>query len=353
MDYLIVGQGLAGTLIGYRLEQSGHRVTYVDAPEQTAASSVAAGIVNPITGRRFVKSWRIDELLPAARQLYRDLERQLDTPIWQEIPLVRTLFNRGDENDWLARGGDPAYADYLIDQPDLGSIPQITRPAYAYAGVGHSARVNLAGMVGAFRRQRLATRQLIAAPLDYSAISPEPDTPPRVTLPGGSVARSFDRVIFCEGWRARFNPWFGQLPHGGTKGEVLIVRLDSPPLDRLFKHRVFLVPLGDGTYWVGATSSNSFPDDRPTPANRTYLEDRLREVMTVPFEVVDHRAAVRPTVRDRRPMIGAHPAIPSFYLFNGLGTKGASLAPLVSAWLADHLDHGAPLPAEVDVRRFF
>ena len=126
--------GLAGTLIGYRLHRAGHRVDYVDAPGQTAASSVAAGIINPITGRRFVRSWRIDELLTEARTLYSALERELACQIWHDTPLIRTLFNRSEQNDWLARGGDVGYADYLDDDPVLGNVPQLTHPAFAYGG---------------------------------------------------------------------------------------------------------------------------------------------------------------------------------------------------------------------------
>ncbi|WP_232826423.1 NAD(P)/FAD-dependent oxidoreductase [Lewinella sp. IMCC34183] len=349
IDYLIVGQGLAGTLIGYRLERAGHHVDYVDAPEQRAASSVAAGIINPITGRRFVKSWRIDELLPAARSLYGELEALLGVQLWYELPLIRTLFNRGDENDWLARGGDPAYAGYLIDDPALGRIPELTQPAYAYAGVGHSARVDVAALVSAFRvRQRDAGR-FHAVALAYPDVVPE-GASVRVTL--GGDPRRYDRVVFCEGWLARHNPWFGYLPHGGTKGEVLIVRTAAPALDRLFKHRIFLVPQGRNTYWVGATNANRFDDDSPTPTNRQYLEDRLREVLTVPYEILEHQSAVRPTVRDRRPLLGRHPKHPALSIFNGLGTKGASLAPLTSRWLVDHLEDGTALPPEVDLARF-
>ena len=166
------------------------------------------------------------------------------------------------------------------------------------------------------------------------------------------LAGPYDHVVCCEGWRARFNPWFAHLPHGGNKGEVLIVRTAAPPLDLLFKHRVFLVPLTDGTYWVGATSENRFSDDGPTRENAAFLRDRLAEVLTgTDYEVIDHRAAVRPTVRDRRPFLGTHPARPGLHIFNGLGTKGASLAALTSGWLADYLTAGKPLPPEVDIKR--
>ncbi|MCP9237617.1 FAD-dependent oxidoreductase [Lewinella sp. JB7] len=321
--------------MGFRLERAGHLVHYQDAPEQTAASSVAAGIVNPITGRRFVKSWRIDELLPEARALYGELASLLGVKLWHDLPLVRTLFNRGDENDWLARSADAGYATYLDDHPPLGRIPDITQPAFAYAGVRHSARVDVSLLVSTFRDLIAAENRLIARAVDYARLP-----------------QDYDRIIFCEGWRSRFNPYFAFLPSGGNKGEVLYVTTEQATLDRLFKHRVFLVPQAEHEYWVGATSQNNFTDDTPTPTARQYLTDRLREVLTVPFTVTDHRSAIRPTVRDRRMVIGRHPDQPRLYIFNGLGTKGASLAPLGSRWLLDLLEHGQDPPPEVDVRRW-
>ncbi|MEM6769497.1 MAG: FAD-dependent oxidoreductase [Bacteroidota bacterium] len=351
MHFLIIGQGLAGTLIGYRLERTGHTVHYVDAPEQTAASEVAAGIVNPITGRRFVKSWRMDELLPELKSLYGELEATLGVKLWHPMPLIRTLYNRGDVNDWQARSADPGYPEYMEDNPDPGRIPEVTEPVFAYAGVRYAGRVDVGLLVEAFRRKLVAEGRFFAGVFDYEGI-------PGLLSADTSDERlglnaSYDHVICCEGWRARFNPWFNDLPHGGNKGEVLIIRTQAKVLASMFKHRVFLVPLADETYWIGATSENQFTDEYPTPVNGTFLEDRLREIIKVPFEIIAHRAAVRPTVRDRRLFLGTHPEVTGLHIFNGLGTKGASLAPIGSHWLADHLLNGSPLPEEVDIRRFY
>lgn len=346
VKYLIVGQGLAGTLIGYRLERAGHAVDYHDATHQISASEVAAGIVNPITGRRFVKSWRIDELLPTARSLYGELEAALGCRLWYDLPLVRTLFNRGDENDWAARALDPAYASYLDSRPDLGRIPRLTHPAYAYAGVRQSARVDLDALVG-HNRQRLQRAGRFSAGAFAHA---------ELELTADSVRYGdsrYDGVVFCEGWRVRHNPWFAYLPTGGNKGEVLTVTTpERPLLERMLKHRVFLVPRADCSYWVGATSENDWQTEAPSEARKDYLLARLREVLVEPYTVTDHTAAVRPTIRDRRPVIGAHPDHPRLFVFNGLGTKGASLAPLISRWLCDLITEQMPCPAEVSIDRF-
>jgi glycine oxidase len=352
MRFLIVGQGLAGTLIGYRLERAGHRVDFIDAPGQTAASAVAAGIINPITGRRFVKSWRIDELIPAARTLYRELEELLDVTLWHDLPLIRTLYNRGDENDWLARTADPGYPEYMEEAPEIGQIATITEEVYAYAGVRHAARVDIGVLVTAFRQRLKAEGRFREQAFNYQQLEVLPDQGVLFHPDDQEVPVPYDAVIFCEGWRARFNPWFGDLPHGGNKGEVLLIKTEAPLLERMFKHRVFLVPFTEDTYWIGATSENQFEAEGATETNRKFLEDRLREVLTVPFEIVDHRSAVRPTVRDRRPFLGRHPEHPSLVIFNGLGTKGTSIAPLCSQWLADHLLSGVALPVEVDIKRW-
>ena len=353
MKFLIIGQGLAGTTIGFRLRQDGHEVHYADAPGQTAASRVAAGIVNPVTGRRFVKSWRIDELIPEAKTLYGALEDLLDVRLWYEQPLIRTLYNRGDLNDWQARSADPGYPEYLEDNPDPGRIPELTAPVFAYAGVRRAARVDVSTLVSAYRRKMLAEGCFTGAEIDYSTIPAllGADAGARKGIDG--TPATYHHVICCEGWRARHNPYFSYLPHGGNKGEVLIVKTRAPLLDRMFKHRVFLVPLADDTYWVGATSENRFTDDAPTAANRGFLAERLAEVLTgTHYEIVGHHAAVRPTVRDRRMFIGTHPGLKQLHILNGLGTKGASLAPLGSRWLSAHLLAGQEIPGEVNITRF-
>ena len=345
VDYIITGQGLAGTLLAWFLEQRGRRCILFDAPEQTAASTVAAGIINPITGRRFVKSWRIDDLLPFAKETYRQLEQELNLTIFHEHPLLRTLFNRGNENDWLARAADPAYQPYMNEEAELGNLPQLTTPAFAYGGVRQAAQVDVGAVVNALRERWRSEGRLREEAFDYESLS---------VLADGLAYPDIraERIVFCEGWRSRFNPFFNYLPFGGNKGEILRIRLPEGRIDRMLKHRVFIVPMADGTYWIGSTSENQFDSEQASPQGRSYLEDRLREALQTPFEIVDHQAAVRPTVKDRRPFLGSHPEYPRLFIFNGLGTKGASLAPFWAKHLTDHLENRQALDPEVDIRRF-
>ena len=67
---LIVGQGIAGTVLSYKLSQRNISHKVLDNNHQSAATHAAAGLINPITGRNYVKSWMIDDLLPEACLLY-------------------------------------------------------------------------------------------------------------------------------------------------------------------------------------------------------------------------------------------------------------------------------------------
>lgn len=285
-------------------------------------------------------------MLPAAKELYRDLEAELGTDVFFELPLVRSIANRGESNSWLARSGLPAYQGFMDDQPKLGHITTLTHPAFSYGGVLQAGRTDLHSLCKAYRQRVAEQGHLIDTHLDYQDLQ---------IKSAGAVYRDrhYDRIIFCEGWRARYNPWFSYLPHRGAKGEVFLASVEGPSLKRLFKNRIFLVPRQSGNYWIGATTQNQFDHDHPTEAGRQWLQREVEAVVKVPVKVHAHQAAVRPTVKDRRPLLGRHPEYEQLIIFNGLGTKGASLAPLMSQWLFDHLDSHQPLPEEVDISRFY
>lgn len=344
-DTIIVGHGIAGALLGYFLEQAGQRCCYFDASEQTAATQVAAGIINPITGRRYVKAWRVGELLPFARQTYRHLEAMLGISIYHERALVRSLFSHGEDNDWQARQLDTDYADYFQHPPQVGNIPAITHPVFGYFQPAQSAQVNIGTLVDALRNRRVQAGCFRDEVFDYAQLE---------VLPTGVRygALHAERIVFCEGWRNRNNPFFDAAPFQGNKGQVFLIRLPEARLDAMFKHRLFVVPFEEDLYWVGSTSENQFADDAPSAKGADYLHARLAEVLTTPYEVVAHRAAVRPTVKDRRPVLGQHPVHAPLWMFNGLGTKGASLAPYWAQHLTQHILSGTPIDDEVHSGRF-
>ncbi len=344
-DYIIVGQGLAGTLLSFLLEKEGKDCLVIDPGLDNAASTVAAGIINPVTGRRYVKSWRIDALLPAARQTYAELEQRLGIPLLRDYRILRSIGSVREENDWHARSLDPAYERYILDEAETQAFDGKIEAAYAYGELDKGCRVDIAALVRHYRKYLENKSSLLEESFDFEQLQIHED---------GIQYRDISArgVIFCEGYRGRYNPYFGYLPFHGDKGEVLIVRIPGANFDKLLKQHLFIVPLHDDLYWIGTTYFRSYETLAPTAEGRTWLENKLREVLRLPFEIVDHKAAVRPTVKDRRPLIGAHPDFSGLWLFNGLGTKGTSLGPYWAAHFVRHLLEGQPLDPEVDLRRF-
>jgi glycine/D-amino acid oxidase-like deaminating enzyme len=346
VDYIIVGQGLAGTLLGHFLEEAGQRVLLIDPNHQGAASCVAAGIINPITGRRYVKSWKIDDLFPFATTTYQRIEQQLDISFFHPSSVLRTLFNHRELHDWEERQLSEHYQKYMPEQVDIGSYEEHTIPAYAYGEVHPAAQVEVEKLVKAYRQFWEKSSQIFSESFDFEQLQLT-DTQVQYK---NITAKT---VIFCEGAKAKQNPFFNYLPFKGNKGEALIVRIPKVNFQKLLKQRVFIVPLSEkDTYWIGATNEHQHENDLPSESGKTYMLDRLRDVLKVPFEVVQHKAAIRPTVRDRRPFLGRHPAYEQLAIFNGLGTKGASLGPYFAHQMTQLLlTNTAPSP-EVDIQRF-
>lgn len=343
-DFLIAGQGLAGTLLAHFLEKAGQHVFVVGRQNERSSTSVAAGIINPITGRRFVKSWLMDSLIPFARQTYRELEQQLGITIFHERNILRALFNAREANDWLARSGEPGYEAYILGRAEMGSYSSKIELAYSYGEVQHSAQVDIGRLAEAYRRYLSGKGIYREAAFDYGQMEIGEERVKYQDI----EARS---VVFCEGRWAKENPFFNYLPFHGDKGEALIVRIADARFVKILKQQVFIVPLQDGSCWVGSNYVKEPENDSPTEAGLDYLRTHLERVLKTPYEVVEHRAAIRPTVRGRRPFLGRRPEFPQLAIFNGLGTKGASLGPFWAKHMADFLTKNVTLDESVDIGR--
>ena len=343
MDYLIIGQGLAGTLLGYFLEKEGQSVYFINQPNPNAASQVAAGIINPITGRYFVKSWLVDELIPFAKETYLELEARFDCSFFFERNILRTLKNEREETDWIARRLTPEYQPYIIKNANLGNYEANTHPAYQHGEVTQSAQVQMPTLIGYYRQYLLQNHRLLETQFDYNQLEVKPE---------GIQYQDIQakKVVFCEGYRATQNPYFKHLPFEGAKGEVLLVDIPKVQFEKLLKRKIFIVPLSTGHYWIGSNYARKFDTELPTPSGRLELITQLEAILDTPFEILEHKAAVRPTVKDRRPLLGLHPDHPQIAIFNGLGTKGASLGPYFAKQMVDFLQYQKSLHEKVKLR---
>lgn len=338
---LIVGQGIAGTMLAWALHCRHAQVRMVDVSLPGASSKAAAGLVNPVTGRRFTKSWRVDELLPAAKAAYRDLEKTLNIPIWHELPILRLLRTAEEANDWAIRCRRSDYEPYLAELPDAGPWTGFLKPGYRVGLTRQAARVDFTRLMPAFRKWAMREGILQEKQFGYAEAERQ--------------AAEYDHIIFCEGWSSADNPFFSGLPWRHAKGEALLLRFphtsEAEGISSAVKGSIMLAPVAPGLFWAGASYQWHFENALPTAAEKERMLGNLREMLSQDFEIVDHVAGIRPTVVDRRPLIGLSASDPRFGLFNGMGTKGALLAPFWAEHFTRHVLDGVSLDKEVDLRR--
>lgn len=327
-DILIVGQGLAGTCLAWELERAGMPFEILDGGHATATSLAAAGIINPITGRRLVKSWRFDARWPLARRFYRELEDALGVRLWHEMRVRRT-FADDRERQALAekrRRGELA--------PFAGSD---TTEGDGFWIEG-AARVDLPALLGAARarwRARGALRELA------------------VVDPAAEAGR-YDLVIDCAGLATARGGAFGFVPWEFSKGEMLEVAVAGLAPDVIFNCRHWVLPVGPGAAWVGATHEPGKLDRAPTAVGRATIEAGLGTLLAGrAYTVTGQRAGVRVNLPDKHPVAGRHPLTARLGLVNGLGSKGALHAPALARQWLHHLTEDVPFDAEIEVGRFF
>ncbi|MBK8506615.1 MAG: FAD-binding oxidoreductase [Saprospiraceae bacterium] len=347
VQYLVVGQGLAGTLVANFLLKRGRSVMIIDKGHDGSSSQIAAGIINPVTGRRFVKSWMFDELIDVALECYGEFEREFNIPIVTARNIIRKLPDQRAHNDWMAKSTDEDYDRYILPRPDLAEFKSHLDLKGLWSEVTGSYQIDIPKLIAAFRKK--ITRAGILRVTNF-------DIKDCILSKSGITYRDVEAeyLILSEGASLALNDLFaGDIFLNPSKGEILKIKIPGLEPQKMIKRKYFLTPLEKELFWFGAKDGWHFSDNTPSTEGLALLTLFAKELITVPFEIVDHLAAIRPTIKDRRPVIGPSLRSSRVFLFNGLGTKGASLGPFWAGELIRHIEEGIPLPEVVDPNRFF
>lgn len=334
-DIAIVGQGIAGTLMAHFLESYGKRVLVIDNGFQGSSSIVAAGIVNPVTGRNFVRSWRIHEFLPFAVATYDALSTKLGMECYQKSNIIRALDTIEDENNWLARTQDELVGLYMCEMADTSDFEGKINKPMAFGELRHTFRVYFEKVIKAYKAYLQDKSSYVEDRFDYSKL---------VILDQGFTYEdyTFSELVFCEGYQAIHNPFFPKIGMAPSKGEVLLVKIPNAHFRKMYKDKVFFVHQYDDIYWVGSGYDWDISSEAPTEKAFKTLFDEVARVLKIPYEIMEHKAAIRPTMHGRRPVFRVHQENPNMYLFNGLGTKGGSIGPFAAAQFARYIVHKDP-----------
>ncbi len=315
-DFIIVGQGLTGSLVASMLEDHGYSILIYDALRTHSASQHAAGLINPITGRRFVKSWNYDQLEADFNMAYQAIENKLNVSIFRKHKIELCLSTVKEENDLLSQSARYNYEHLL----QLVNSHSITKNVYSiYSLLGY--KVDIIDLIVHFRNYWLNKNVLLEEDFDYSSLT---QTEKKWTYKGNQ----FSSIIFCEGADVKANPFFQDLPIVPNKGQMMWVELDGLSNDTSLKHQV-IVSSDQQRKWVGATYEWKFQTMEPTPDGLNDLKSKLDHFINVPYRIISHHAGIRPTTANRRPIIQYHATYKQMWAINGMGTKGASLGPTI------------------------
>ena len=325
VNNLIIGQGLAGTTLAWRLLATGQSMVLVDRQETATASRVSAGLITPWTGRRMTQSDDYEEKWIEAKKFYRMIEKRLVEPLFTEQSMVRLFVSRSDE----------AIGQQRMMESPCGALHRWSGRLQSHGLVIQGGRMSPAGRLDVQRYLQASSDFFSDRGLWYQLdlnLSDElivQDN--QVRIP--ELELSADRVIFCQG--AARNPWFEEIPNNPSRGDVIRVQLDNYQMKEVVHHSIWLAPEPDGTLTAGATYDWSLIKNTSTAAGRREILNAMSRFIEGPIHVRHQAGAVRPTMKDYRPVIGQHDTFKRLWIFNGLGSRGVLLAPGLAQQLVE------------------
>jgi glycine/D-amino acid oxidase-like deaminating enzyme len=344
VEFLIVGQGISGTWLSYYLQKENKSFLIIDNNQPNAPSRLAAGIINPVTGRRHVEVWMADGIMPFAWNAYTELGNELGITVISQkniidffpSPQMRSSFQQRVEEN----------AKYISLAESLGDLRTHFNYDFGYGEIKPVYTAHLETILPAWRNLLQQNNYLLEEDFDLSQL--------KITV--GKIEYkniTAQKIIFCDGNSSAGNPYFRNLPFAPNKGEALTLEIPELPDTNIYKKGLSLVPLAaPGQWWIGSNYAWEFDNENPTVEFREKTEELLKSWLRIPFTVTGHLCGIRPATLERRPFIGIHPQHPKIGILNGMGTKGCSLAPFFAKQLADYLLYNKPINPEADISRF-
>lgn len=346
VDFILVGLGLAGTLLAHELIQSGKSVLVFDDPKTPKSSLVAAGIINPVVFRRMTKSWLIDDAFPAMEKTYHQLENLLKEELYFPGRMIKSL-SEVQSVLWKEKAFANRLEEYIDPEPDFNFRNNNIANPYSFGCVNKSGRLDLQKLISEFSEFLIQQNSIRKEKFDFGKLTIKAD----LVSYNGTTA---EKIIFCEGPSADQNPYFKNLKFKHSKVEILELKIPELNLNEIISDEVFVMPAGNDRYKVGATYTWDALNWETTESAREELLAKFKKITPVIPEIIGQKAGIRPTMHDRKPIIGFHPEYPPVGIFNGLGSKGVLLGPYFARQLADYLVGTSDfIHPEADIKRYF
>jgi len=343
VDYIVVGLGLAGLAFVEELENAGKTYLVFEDDSQTS-SLVAGGVYNPVILKRFTPVWNAKEQLKVALPFYKSIEEKLNIIVDKKFVIKKAFKSIEDQNNWFTALDKPKLIDYLSPKLDTQTYHGVLAD-FNFGDVNETGRIDTKKLLESYRSYLEERTSIRFENFEHQ----------KLNLDGKSIKYKdvkASKIVFCEGFGIKENPYFKYLPLNEAKGELLTIHAPELNIDFLLKSTLFVMPLGDNLYKVGATFNWTDKTSDPSEKGKDELVEKLKKVIDVPYTIVSQSAGIRPTVTGRRPLVGVHPNYAQLIVLNGLGTRGVMIAPTVAKNLFNHLEKGERLDSEIDIKRF-
>lgn len=341
MDYIIVGDGFAAMFFAHQLISNGKSfIMFSDGTR--SASELSAGIVNPVVLKKFTTFWKAQEQLDTLREVMDEIQVYTGKNFLINEPVRRVFHDEKEKSTWKKKSAGMELSPFLSDS--FRHYPGIKNDL-GTGEVLQSARLDVPGFFVAMRGFLQTKGLLRQEKFCYNRVDATSSTY------AGTI--SFDKIIFAEGAQVRQNPFFSELPIQPNKGHRLLVKLNGNLVgDETFKKKHFLFKNRDGQYFYGGTYDRFSTSDEADQSAVEQLSNGLGDLYLHGFKIEDVSWGFRPTVADRRPVLGAHPQYANLFIFNGLGARGILNGCYFAKVLFEFAENGAQLPPEVDSNRF-
>ncbi len=343
VEYLIIGQGISGTFLSNFFENNHINYLVIDESKDFTASKVASGIINPITGRRYVRTWMIEDVMPFAVKAYKNLESELNCNFISQINILDFHASLQMKNAFDERLIQEH--EYLSNLNNQTYYTQLFNNKFGIGEINPCWLIDINKLLFEWRKKLNSTNKLMEENFEIN----------KLQILNNKVQYKNIRatkIIFCDGINSINNSWFSKLPFAFNKGEALIVEINNLPRNKIYKNGINIVPWKENLFWIGSSYEWNFFDEKRTEIFKNKTEFTLKNWCKLEYKIIDHIASIRPANIERRPFVGFHPLESKIGILNGMGTKGCSLAPYFANELVDSILKNKKINAEADINRF-
>lgn len=346
VDFLIAGQGLSGSILAWNLHKAGKSFLIVDPEIESTSSKVAAGMIHPVTGRRIVKSWNADEFIPFAKSVYQEIEKEANQKFFYSIPVLEVYHDYGNRNDWMARAAAPSFQNFIGHECNPNDVHENVIAPLGGQWVHNCGWLDTAPFLNYLNNFFKLNNYFLRGKIDWKDVITHEDG-----IEWNHILAT--SLISCTGYEAMNDELWSNLNFKPAKGEVVKFKSEGLPNDYILHNKIKIIPDSEGNFRSGASYDWTNLDNIQSKEGKNFIQEGIEKLIKTPYEIIEHAAGVRPATQDRRPLLGKHPTINNVYIFNGMGSKGVMMIPLLATKILYYILNGEKIEDEYNINRVY